>query len=229
MPQKIVLSWSGGKDSSLALYRLLHDDNFIVSGLFTAYNGASAKVGLHGVPITLIRKQAEALGLPLYEIALPPSPSNQIYEGMHLALFERLKVELGIVKIAYGDIYLEEIKAYRDAMAAKAGMEFYYPLWAENPSALAMEVINKGFKNVIISIDASKLSNDFLGKQYDQSFIDYLPAEVDKCGERGEFHSFAWDGPHFNNPVKYVLSEIYSEDYRPAINMKMNYIEINPV
>lgn len=227
MVQKIVLSWSGGKDSTLALERLVYNGGYVVKGLFTVYTKETGKVNLHNVPVSLIRLQAESLNLPLFEIALPEGASNEVYEAEHFKLFEKFKAE-GIYDIAFGDLFLDVIKDYRDSMAAKCGMAFHYPLWRENTNKISNELIERGFKAVVTAVNINVLPYTLLGRQYDEDFISQLPENVDICGENGEFHTFIWDGPLFSKPVTYTLGEVFTVDYRPKVDISMAFIEILP-
>jgi uncharacterized protein (TIGR00290 family) len=226
MADNIVVSWSGGKDSSLALERLMYNGNYKVCGLFTAYDVKNQWVKLHNVPIAMIRLQAESLGMPLYEIPLSPTASNAEYENAHFELFEKLKKE-GIYNIGYGDIFLEEIKEYRDKMSAKAGMHFHYPLWNADAEDISEEFISRGFEAVITAIDTAKLDESFLGRHYNAAFIADLPDDVDICGENGEFHSYVFNGPIFSKAIHYKTGKIYKENYRPTVDMEMAFVEIS--
>jgi uncharacterized protein (TIGR00290 family) len=226
MADKIVLSWSGGKDSALALEKLMYNGQYNVVGLFTTYNQSTQKINLHNVPLNLIRKQAESLDLPLFEIALPPNASNSKYENAHKDLFHKLKQE-GVTHIGYGDIFLEEIRKYRESVAEKAGMQTYFPLWGLTSAELADEFIDRGFKAIITAIDTAKLATQKLGKIYNEEFIADLPTDVDVCGENGEFHTFVYDGPIFKQPLKYFLGDVYMESYKPALDIEMAFIEIS--
>lgn len=227
MAEKIVLSWSGGKDSTLALERLIYNGGYTVEGLFTIYTQESQKVNLHNVPISLIRTQAKSLNLPLYEIVLPEGAINEVYESEHFKLFEQLKIK-GISNIAFGDLFLDVIKEYRDKLAAKAGMKFHYPLWHEQTGKISSEFIERGFNAIVTAINTDVLPYSLLGRQYDEDFITELPENVDICGENGEFHTFVWDGPIFSQPVSFNIGEITTIDYRPKIEMSMAFIEILP-
>lgn len=227
MADNIVVSWSGGKDCCLALERLMYNGNYRVCGLFIAYDAESNKVKLHNVPIALIRLQAQSIGLPLYEIPLSARATNEEYEQAHLKLFDELKAK-DIQNIAFGDIFLEEIKAYRDRLSVKTGMAFHYPLWHHESEAMSEEFINRGFEAVVTAIDSSILSDDFLARLYDASFVADLPDDADICGENGEFHTFVFDGPIFSRTIHYKTGNIYKENYRPAVDMEMAFIEIAP-
>jgi uncharacterized protein (TIGR00290 family) len=228
MAEKIVLSWSGGKDSALTLERLLYHGAYTVEGLFTVYDRDTQKVKLHNVPIQLIRLQAKSINLPLFEIPIEENASNEKYEEAHINLFNELKKN-DIHHAAFGDLFLEVIRNYRESLAEKAGFKFHYPLWKENPEKLSSEFIERGFKAVVTAINSDVLDEDCLGKQYDENFISSLPDNVDICGENGEFHTFVWDGPYFSKPVGYVLGENSTKDYRPEIDMSMSFCEIMPV
>lgn len=226
MADKIVLSWSGGKDSALALEKLMYNGQYQVCGLFTTYNAQSQKISLHNVPVELIRQQAQNLNLPLYEIPLPPNASNAIYEDAHKYLYDKLKKD-GISHVAFGDIHLQEIRDYREKVANGAGMQTYFPLWEMKTGELATEFIDRGFKAIVTAVNTANLNPDKLGELYNESFIAGLPEDADICGENGEFHTFVFDGPIFSKPIKYFLGKVYMENYRPAIDMEMAFVEMS--
>jgi uncharacterized protein (TIGR00290 family) len=225
MSSNILLSWSGGKDSALALERLQYNGEYRPIGLFTAYDKESGKVKLHNVPIELIRMQAESVGLPLYELPLSSKASNDEYEKAHLDLFAKLKKE-DLESVAFGDIHLEVIRQYREQLSAKAELPFVYPLWGESPEYLSQDFIERDFKAVITAIDTAKMTKEKLGSIYDLEFVAGLPGDVDVCGENGEFHSFVFDGPNFSRRIGYKTGKIFEEDYRPEVNMTMAFLEI---
>ncbi|CDQ20525.1 MJ0570-related uncharacterized domain-containing protein [Halobacillus karajensis] len=203
MPEKVMVSWSGGKDSALALYKMMQDEHYNVEGIFSTISAQSTRLPVHEVKQDLLKKQAEAMGLPLKIITLPPHASNERYEQEMDDLFHYFKAR-GINHIVYADLFLEDIKAYRDQLVEKFGMKGLYPLWGMNSKNVAEHLIEQGFRAVITTVDTEKMDNKIPGVQYDPEFLSSLSSAIDPCGEYGEFHSFVYDGPMFKDPVKIV-------------------------
>lgn len=212
MKKKVSVSWSGGKDSAFALYKVLRAHELEVVSLHTSLNDQLKRVGMHGTPESLIEAQAFEMGIPLEKIYVPADSSNDSYEGAMLAYYRRVK-EQGVSAVVFGDIFLEDLKIYREQLLAKAGLEGIFPLWQQNTSQLIEEFLKEGFKTAICAADAKYFTKDTAGKVIDQEFISQLPKDVDPCGERGEFHSFVFEGPLFKNPVNYALGETVYKDY----------------
>lgn len=212
MALPVILSWSGGKDSALALHYLLQNPDFEVIGLMTAIGAATQRVTMHGVPVTLMEAQAEAIGLPMDVIEIPADLSNQAYEKV---VAEQLKgyIKKGIMHMAFGDIFLEDLRKYREENNAKAGMKSIFPLWKKDTKLLVQEFIAEGFKAAVVCIDPTSINKSFAGADLDQNFIDALPAESDPCGENGEYHSFVYDGPIFNHPVHIKKGKVFERSY----------------
>lgn len=206
---KIVLSWSGGKDSALALYRL-QQSGLAVHGLLTTISLPYERISMHGVRRSLLMQQAEATGLPLYTAEVADK-SNTGYETEMLRVFRNLAKE-GIDTIAFGDIFLQDLRSYRENLLAQAGLKGIYPLWKENTADLAREFIREGFRTITCCVNDASLSENWCGRNYDEPFLLDLPAGLDPCGENGEFHTFCYDGPVFRSPVKFEKGEIV---YRP--------------
>lgn len=223
--KQAALMWSGGKDSCLALYHVLrHAPDVRVVKLLTCLSQVYDRVSMHGVRRQLIREQADALGLPVDFIIIPhqddPScpmahtgpgttfPPNDVYSQTMLAAFRRLKEE-GIEVIVFGDIYLEDLRAYRDRLLDVAGLAGCYPLWGRDPSALYEDFLEMGFRAVTICVDTQRLPEGCCGKPLDAAFRESLPTGLDPCGERGEYHSFAYDGPLFHHPVNFRLGDVH--------------------
>lgn len=223
--KQAALMWSGGKDSCLALYHILrHAPDVRVVKLLTCLSQVYDRVSMHGVRRQLIREQADALGLPVDFIVIPhqdaPScpmahtgpgttfPPNDVYSQTMLAAFRRLKEE-GIEVIVFGDIYLEDLRAYRDRLLDVAGLAGCYPLWGRDPSALYEDFLEMGFRAVTICVDTQRLPEGCCGKPLDAAFRESLPTGLDPCGERGEYHSFAYDGPLFHHPVNFRLGDVH--------------------
>lgn len=196
----IIVSWSGGKDSALALNELLHDKNYRVNGLFSTTSIASGRLPVHEVKKEFIRQQAREAGLPFFEAEIPDNASNDEYEALMGKKFSTFKSQ-GVHTIAYADLLLEDIKAYRDELLLHHGMEGLYPLWKKDTEKVAHDFISKGFRAIVTTVDTEKMPAKMAGNQFDKQFIEALPKDVDPCGENGEFHTFVIDGPIFRNPI----------------------------
>jgi uncharacterized protein (TIGR00290 family) len=195
----ILMSWSGGKDSAVALHELQRDGHEI-AGLMTMVAGDADRVSVHGVPRDLVRRQADALGLALHEVVLPSRPSNAEYEAAIGALFAAQRAK-GVGTVAFGDLFLEDIRAYRDGLCARLGMAPIYPVWGRETRAFATECAAYGFRTVLCCVDLARLDLSFTGRELDAALIADLPAGADPCGENGEFHTFVFDGPNFARPI----------------------------
>jgi uncharacterized protein (TIGR00290 family) len=201
---KVVMAWSGGKDAAMALWRLQQDPGVEVAGLLTTFTERYDRVQLHGVRRILVEAQAEALELPLHRVWLPLEASNAVYERTMARAVERLLRE-GVQAMAFGDLFLEDIRAYRERMLAPTGLAPLFPLWGADTAALAREIVTAGFHATVVCVDPTRLSSRLLGRPYDAAFLDELPERVDPCGERGEFHTFAHGGPPFAFPLATML------------------------
>lgn len=219
---KTLLSWSGGKDSALALDALRTAGEHEVAGLLTTVSEEHQRVSMHGVRIDLIRRQAERLGVPLVTVAMPsyrnlaaadPSacpidlPGNNTYETTTLAAFAAAK-ESGIEAIAFGDIFLEDLRDYRERLLARAGLRGIYPLWKRDTRTLLRDFIAGGWRAIVVCTDGERLDPSWSGREIDARFALELPDHVDPCGERGEYHSFVYDGPQFSAPVAFERGEV---------------------
>lgn len=204
----IIVSWSGGKDSALALHRLLDDRNYRVRGLFSTISSASGRLPVHEVKKRFIRRQAKEAGLPLTEVVIPEGAGNEQYEEIMGREFSSLKKQ-GINTIAYADLLLEDIKSYRDELLSRYGMNGLYPLWKIDTLEAAHDFINIGFLAMVTTIDTKKLPAEMAGKPFDKKFIDSLPKDVDPSGENGEFHTFVHDGPIFNRSISVKGGDIF--------------------
>ena len=205
------MSWSSGKDCALALHRLLQDPRYEVVGLFSTVNRAFDRVAMHAVRSELLRRQAEAIGLPLEILDLPWPCSNAAYEAIMAEFVERARKD-GIDGFAFGDLFLEDIRNYRVEKLKGSGIDPLFPVWGCCTSEFSREIIGNGFKSIITCVDPKMLSSDFAGRAYDESFLNDLPAHVDPCGERGEFHSFVHDGPIFSRPLAVEAGEVVCRD-----------------
>ena len=213
MSKNIFLSWSGGKDSSLALYEIQKATNtHRVGALLTTITEDYDRISMHGVRRVLLEQQAEALGLPLKKILIPKDSTNAIYEARMRALLEEGLRE-GIDTVAFGDIFLEDLKLYREKNLAQLGMKGLFPIWKRDSAELARTFIDLGFKAVLVCIDAAILDPSFAGRPYDLELLRDLPPHVDPCGENGEFHSFAFDGPIFKHRINHTVGEVVARDH----------------
>ena len=211
MSENIFLSWSGGKDSSLALYEIQKANSYTVAGLLTTITEDYDRISMHGVRRALLEQQAEALGLPLRKILIPKDSTNAVYESRMRALLEEGLRE-GIDTVAFGDIFLEDLKLYREKNLAQLGMKGLFPIWKRDSAELARTFIDLGFKAVLVCIDTAILDPSFAGRPYDQELLRDLPPNVDPCGENGEFHSFAFDGPIFKHQINHTVGEVVRRD-----------------
>lgn len=217
MKKKVSISWSGGKDGCYALYKVLQEKELEVVSLHTSFNSELKRVGMHGTPEALIEAQAAAIGIPLQKIYVPADSSNASYEAAMLDFYRQQK-EAGIEAIVFGDIFLEDLKAYRDALVARAGLEAIYPLWQQDTHQLLNNFLEAGFKTAICAVDAKFFKPETAGSTLDQHFIANLPLDVDPCGERGEFHTFVYDGPLFRQPVVFECADLVHKNYSMGTN-----------
>ncbi len=212
MPTRVVVSWSGGKDSALMLDRLLRDERYDVVALATTVDETSGHVTAHGISVELVRCQSDALSIPLVIVPLPPQPSNEIYlERFRQTL---LTGALDATVIAFGDIFLQDLRLWRERSFATMGVTSLFPLWGGDSLELAAELRSRGFSAVLCCVNGAHLDKSFLGRLYDDRLFESLPRTVDRCGENGEFHTFVFDGPIFRHPVQYVAGET---TYRQAV------------
>lgn len=211
-----ILSWSGGKDASLSLY-YLQQENKAVNSLFTTINNRLQRITMHGVHISLLKKQVESLDCSLELISLPEDISIKKYNEL-MGAFLQGKYDQGIKEVVFGDIYLEELKNFRDQELAYYKLKTHYPLWGKNTLKIAEEFINLGFKAIVVAVSSNKLGKTFVGKEFDLAFLKSLPKDVDPCGENGEFHTFVYDGPNFKFPVNLQKGEITYKTYSAEKN-----------
>lgn len=203
----VLLSWSGGKDSTLALAALREDPAVELAALVTTVRGSDRVVSSHGVGVDLLERQAEALGLPLEVETLPVRPGNGEYEAAVGRLVEPFRRQ-GVLEIAYGDLFLEDMRAYREGVGERTGVRATFPLWGRETRGLARYFIESGFRAVVTAVNPDRLDPSFTGRAYDEAFLEALPDDVDPCGENGEFHTYVWDGPPFSRPVPVDVLEV---------------------
>jgi len=205
------MCFSGGKDSALALHALQQSGAYSVETLIITVTDAYDRVSMHGVRRALVRDQAAAIGIPLVEVAVPPQSSNEIYERAMGEAFDRL-YEDGIRRMAFGDIFLEDLREYRERQLAASGLECLFPIWKQPTAALARSFIRDGFEAVAVCVNPAVLDASFAGRAFDASFVADLPEGVDPCGENGEFHTFVWDGPILSRPIPVERGEVVERD-----------------
>ena len=206
----VVLSWSGGKDSALSLWAL-RQANHSVRTLLTTVTEEYDRISMHGVRVSLLRRQAEEVGLPLVEVRIPPSCSNELYEE-HMAGALSSPELRDCERYAFGDLFLEDVREYREQQLATWGKRGVWPLWGRDTRMLAGEFVEAGFKGVVVCVDQSKLDGDWCGRELNAEFLADLPSDVDPCGERGEFHTFVYDGPIFSRPLMIERGGIVKRD-----------------
>jgi uncharacterized protein (TIGR00290 family) len=217
LAEPILLSWSGGKDSALALHRLRADQRFEVTGLMTTTNSEHDRVSIHGVRRALLHQQAASIGLPLQEIQLAAGSSNELYQAAWKDALAALPPPMREARrIAFGDVFLEDVRQYREALAQEQGYGTVFPLWGESTRDLAEEVFHTGIAATLVCVDLEFLPQDFAGRAYDRDFVAVLPAGTDSCGERGEFHTFVSNGPEYTERIEFSLGETVVRDGRFA-------------
>jgi uncharacterized protein (TIGR00290 family) len=209
--RKAMMSWSSGKDSAYALHVARSTGELELAGLLTTINEAADRVAMHGVRHELLRKQAEAVGLPLTVIELPSPCPNEVYEQRMTAFIEQARAD-GIEVMVFGDLFLEDVRAYRERQLAGTGIEPVFPLWGRDTQALAQELLREGVVATLSCVDLAKLPQKFVGRRWDAALLRELPQGVDPCGEHGEFHSFVSDAPGFARPIAITVGEIVVRD-----------------
>jgi uncharacterized protein (TIGR00290 family) len=211
----VLLAWSGGKDSTLALVRLRADPSVRVCALVTAVTSDYGRISIHGVRRELLELQAAAIGLPLIVASLSSGAANAAYEeSWARALAAGTARFDGATHVAYGDLFLEDVRAYREAQLGALGYTPFFPVWGEETATLARTFVNDGFRAVLTCVDTTQLDARFAGREFDHELLDELPATVDPCGERGEFHTFVWAGPHMRGAVPIAEGERVLRDER---------------
>lgn len=209
--KKILLSWSSGKDSAWSLHVLRQLGRYEIAALITTINSAFDRVAMHSSRRTLVEMQAEAAGLPLITVPLPWPCSNADYESAMKAVCDRA-VGDGVQAIAFGDLFLEDIRAYRDRQLQGTGLEPLFPLWLRHTDLLAREMIHGGLRAKLVCIDPQKLAPEFVGREFDEQLLTDLPPGIDPCGENGEFHSFVYAGPMFSRAIPITSGDRVQRD-----------------
>jgi uncharacterized protein (TIGR00290 family) len=217
MGERVIVGWSGGKDSAYALHEILHDGRYEVAGLLTTVTAGYDRISMHGVRRSLLHQQAAALGLRLWEAAIPIQASNQDYEKEMGATLAKVRSQFpDVSSCVFGDLFLEDIRAYRERMLGQIGMRGIFPLWRRDTAVLAREFLRLGFKAIVVCVDTAALSQQFAGMEFDEGLLGSLPAGVDPCGENGEMHTFVYDGPIFAKPIAHRKGEVVLRESRFA-------------
>ncbi len=213
MKEKVIFSWSGGKDSALALYELTQRADYEIIALLTTINQDYDRTSMHGVRRILLEQQAQSLGFALEKVLVSKDSSNEEYERKMQEVLEKYQAD-GAYSVVFGDIFLEDLRKYRQEKLSKIGMKAIFPIWKFNTTELANTFIDSGFKAVITCVDSNVLSKIFVGRAFDEQFLSELPCGVDPCGENAEFHSFVYDGPIFQSSIPYTSGEIALRENR---------------
>jgi uncharacterized protein (TIGR00290 family) len=209
--QRTLLSWSSGKDSAWSLHLLRRDPSIEVTALLTTFNSAADRVAMHAVRRELVEAQARRIALPLWSIDLPWPCSNMVYENLMRDIFRRALTE-DISAVAFGDLFLQDIRDYRERQMEATGIKPLFPVWQIPTSELAEDLIRAGVKAKVTCIDSSKLDISYAGREYDREFLQSLPAGIDPCGENGEFHTFVYDAPVFTSAIKVEVGDMLERD-----------------
>ncbi len=213
MKEKVILSWSGGKDSALALYKLQQTKNYQIIALLTTIIQDYDRISMHGVRTILLEMQAESLGLPIEKVLITKDTTDEQYEHKMWQVLAKYRTA-GVSSVVFGDIFLENLREHRENNLSKIGMKAIFPLWKKDTTELAQSFINLGFRAVITCVDSHFLDRTFVAKELDERFLSALPAGIDHCGENGEFHSFVYDGPIFRQRISHKIGEVVLREKR---------------
>ena len=212
MKPKAIFNWSSGKDSALALYKTLQSDEFEIHSLITSVNSHYNRISMHGVRTELLEQQAQSILLPLHKMEIPEMPSMEIYEDIMKTTLLDFKNK-GVTHSIFGDIFLEDLRKYREDKLEMIGFSGVFPLWKIDTYELIHEFLALGFKTIVTCVNEKFLDKSFVGRVIDEQFIKDLPKNVDVCGENGEFHTFTFDGPLFSKPIEFEIGEIVHRKY----------------
>ena len=210
---KTYFNWSTGKDASLALYYLQKEGKYHIDLLVTSINAHYDRVSMHGLRRELLMKQAQEIGLPVTTIELPKEPTMEVYNAEMERIISGLQGE-GYTHCGFGDIFLEDLRRYREEQLLPYAIQCRFPLWKKDTKALISDFLSLGFKAIVICVKSELLDASFVGREIDENFVKDLPANVDPCGENGEFHTFCYDGPIFTNPIKFTVGEKVFKEYK---------------
>lgn len=211
MRKKTLISWSSGKDSAWALHVLRQDPNIDIVGLFCTVNKVFDRVTMHGVRSELLKQQAQSAGLPLDIIKVPYPCNNDEYVAI-MKDFILMAKEKGIEYFAFGDLFLEHVREYREILLQGTGITPLFPIWGVSTTILSQQMVSNGLRAVITCVNGDQFSQEYAGREYNESFLEDIPSSIDPCGENGEFHSFAFDGPMFQYPIRVVAGETICRD-----------------
>jgi uncharacterized protein (TIGR00290 family) len=214
--KKAIFNWSSGKDSALALYKIMQQNEYQIDCLLTSVSQKFQRISMHGVRVAFLEQQADCIGLPLKIMQIPEMPTMEAYELVVKTTLAELKTQ-GVTHSIFGDIFLEDLRKYREDKLAEMDFEGVFPLWKTPTQDLIHEFIALGFKTIVVCVNERFLDKSFVGRTIDQDFINDLPENVDVCGENGEFHTFTFDGPIFSKPIEFEVGEIVYRKYeKPA-------------
>ena len=213
MAEKVLFSWSGGKDSAIAFYEIQKSSNYEILALLTIITEDYDRVSMHGLRRSLLEQQAKSLGISLEKVSISKDASNEEYESKMKEALLRYK-NAGVHSVVFGDIFLQDIRKYREVYLAKIGMKGVFPIWRRNTTELSHTFIDLRFKAITICVDSNVLDKRFVARDFDKQFLSELPPTVDPCGENGEFHSFVYDGPIFRENILSKKGEIVLRDNR---------------
>ena len=210
-PEPVLMCWSGGKDCSLALQAVLQDAALGVEALLITVTEGYERVSMHGVRVELLERQAASIGLPLEQVRIPRECSNAIYDDAMRRVLARYQAR-GVSRCVFGDVFLQEVREYRERNLARIGMSGIFPLWSKDTRRLAEDFVAQGFRAIVVCVDPKQLDPSFCGREFDAQMLKDLPPGVDPCGENGEFHTFVYDGPIFEYPLEVVKGETVLRD-----------------
>ncbi|ASK30862.1 ATP-binding protein [Chryseobacterium sp. T16E-39] len=215
---KAIFNWSSGKDSALAFYKTVAENKLDVTCLLTSINEEYQRISMHGVHVSLLEQQALSIGLPLVKMEIPKEPSMEQYRNIMNKTMTEIKSQ-GVTHSIFGDIFLEDLRKYREDQLNAIGLEAVFPLWKKDTLNLIHEFLNLGFKTIVTCVNETYLDKSYAGRIIDEKFIADLPSNVDPCGENGEFHTFTFDGPIFKTPISFEVGEIVKKTYpKPKSN-----------
>lgn len=213
MKEKTLLSWSGGKDCALTLYEIQKTGNCEISALLSTVTKDYDRISMHGIRRVLLEQQVASLGFPLEKVLISKNASNDEYESEMRAVLERY-LAAGVSAVVFGDIFLEDVRKHREENLSKIKMKGLFPIWRRDTAELAETFIDLGFKAIITCVDSKALDETFVGRVFDEQFLSELPSNVDPCGENGEFHSFVYEGPIFQEKILHTVGEVILRDNR---------------
>jgi uncharacterized protein (TIGR00290 family) len=215
MRTPVIVSWSGGKDSALLVQELLRDQRYEVAGLVTTVTAEYDRISMHGIRRNILKAQVAQLGVPLQEATIPMAASNAVYQTAFIAALERAREAYPAVRtVGFGDLFLEDVRFYREQFLIANGWQPLFPLWGLNTAALAKRFVADGFHAIVCCVDTKQLAPEFAGREFDAAFLDTLPSSVDSCGERGEFHTCVYGGPIFGQELALERGERVLRDGR---------------